>query len=517
MIGLPFSLLVKAVFTFINRYCMRWIGSRVVVDIRNQLFARLQQQSLRFYGKQDIGGLLSRCVSDTLTVQSALSSTIADITRAPIELLAAGIFIAVFSVQNNVIGLTVIVYVVFPLCILPVIILGRRIKKYTSKSLERISELVSRMHENFTGIRIVKAYHTEAYEEQRFRAVSERYFRVVLKANLAELLMPPVMEVVGVIGICAFLIYCYVVQVPLGQTIPMVAAALFAYGPVKRLAQINSRLQQSNAAADRIFELLDTNTSLPEAPDPKRVMNFHDRIVFDNVQFSYGADDQFRLRDISFQLKKGDLVAFVGETGSGKTTVANLLARFYDPDAGAITMDGVNLKEIEVKSLRHLITIVSQETILFNDTIANNVAYGLDGVPLDRIIEAAKQANAHHFITAESEGYQRVVGDKGFRLSGGERQRISIARAILRNPAVLILDEATSALDTVTEQLIREAIDRLMENRTVFAIAHRLSTVRNADRIYVIDKGAIIEQGTHDELLATGGKYKSLHEMQFSV
>lgn len=515
MIGLPICLVAKSVCAFVNRYCMRWIGSRVVVDIRNQLFANLQRQSLRFYGKQDIGGLISRCVNDTLIVQSALSSTIADITRAPIELLTAAIFIMAFSVEHDVIGLAVTMYLVFPLCVMPVFILGQRIKKYTRKSLEKISELVSRMHENFTSIRVIKAFHTESYEEERFRRFAERYFRQILKASMAELLMPPMMEIVGVVGICAFLSYCYVIKVPLEQILPMVAAALFAYGPVKNLAQINSRLQQSVAAAERIFELLKLDTGLREAPNPKRVDGFRDKIVFDHVGFSYGATDQFELNDISFELKKGELIAFVGESGAGKTTIANLLARLYDVDTGAITMDGVDLRQLEIASLRSKISIVSQDTILFNDTVAFNISYGSPGVAMDRIVAAAQQANAHGFITAEAEGYGRMVGDKGFRLSGGERQRIAIARAILRNPDLLILDEATSALDSVTEQLVREAIDRLMKDRTVFAIAHRLSTVRRANRIYVVDQGRIVEQGSHEELLASGGRYKTLYDMQF--
>jgi len=406
----------------------------------------------------------------------------------------------------------VALFIVMPLCVVPILVLGRRVKRYTLHYLQRVSDLVNRMHESLTGIRVIKAFHTESQEEERFRRENRDYFRKVIKALRAELLMTPLMEFVGIICVCVFLAFCFAQGIRLSEIIPMGAAALMAYHPMKRLAKINNELQRSSAAAERIFELLELDDIMPEPADPVTVSEFRDRIHFEHVSFSF--DDTPLLKDIDIEIAKGKIVAFVGETGAGKTTLANLLARFYDPTAGRITIDGVDLRDIETASLRRLIGIVGQETILFNESIASNIAYGTPAAKADAIEAAARQANIHDFIAGEPDGYDTVVGDKGARLSGGQRQRIAIARAILRNPQILILDEATSALDTATEQSVHEELSRLMEHRTVFAIAHRLSTVRDAYRIFVIDKGTIVEQGTHAELLAGNGPYRRLVELE---
>lgn len=510
MTGLIACCFVKALFTYINRYCMRWVGARVVADIRNKLFATLQQQSLKFYGKCDIGALISRNTNDTAAVERAVSSSIADLTRAPAELLALAAFVLTYSVNHDIIELTISFFVVIPLCVVPILVLGRRIKKYSHYYLSRISDLVSRMHETFTGIRVIKAFHTEEQEAARFYQQNRDYFRNVLKAMRAELLMTPLMEFVGVICVCLFMVLCYAKGIRLSEIIPMGAAALMAYQPMKRIAKINNELQRSSAAGERIFEMLGLDDILPEASSPVAITRFENHIVFDHVAFSYEPDDDPLISDIYFEIPKGEVVAFVGSTGSGKTTLANLLARFYDPTGGKITIDGVDLRDIEIASLRKLIGVVGQDAILFNDTIANNIAYGSSDATREQIEDAARQANVHDFIIDEPDGYDTVVGDKGSRLSGGQCQRVAIARAILRNPQILILDEAMSALDTVTEQLVQEQLSKLMENRTVFAIAHRLSTVRDANCIFVIDDGAIVEQGTHDELMAKNGHYRKL-------
>ncbi len=514
--GMVVVMLVKAGATFVNRYCLRWVGARVVVDLRNALFASLQNQSLTFYGKIDVGRLISRCTYDTALVENAIAKTIADLARAPIEIMAAAAFILITAAKNDLGEVVIGLFLVFPLCVLPIVILGRFVKRYTRRALERISDLVSRMQENFTGIRVVKAFHMEEAEKSRFEAMNQKYFKVIIRALRVELAMTPLMEFVGVICACGFVAYCYARGISLDQILPIGAAAVFAYKPLKQLAKINVDVQRTVAAGERLFELLDTDTSLPEAENPIQVRDFTDRIVFDHVGFAYEPGGLPVLTDIGLDIPKGSVVAFVGETGSGKTTVANLLARFYDPVSGSILLDGMNLKDLEIASLRQLVGVVTQETILFNDTIANNIKYGTLQATMDEVVEAAKKANAHEFIIAEKEGYDRVVGEKGFLLSGGQRQRLAVARAILKNPPILILDEATSALDTATEHLVQEAINRVMADRTVFAIAHRLSTIKHADQICVLDKGIIVERGTHQELYDAGGRYRKLCDMQFS-
>jgi len=512
----PLLATLKLGAAYINRYCMHWVGSHVVKDLRNALFENLQRQSLAFFGRVDIGSLISRCTNDTVMVESAISQTIADLTRAPIEIIAAVAFVIVFSLQHQMLGALLVIIVIFPLCILPLTLLGRVVKRHSYRALQRISDLVSRMQENFTGIRVVKAFDMEDAEVQRFNAMNHNYFRTTMKALRAELMTAPLMESVSFSAACAFLVFCYARGIQLSQIIPVGGAAVIAYRPFKQLAKINTAIQRSCAAAERIFEQLDTNTTLPENPQAQTVHAFTDAIAFDNVSFAYSSDGPQILSNLNFRIRRGSIAAFVGETGAGKTTIANLLARFYDPTGGAIRLDGHDLRDLETHSLRRLIGIVTQEVVLFNDTIANNIAYGIPEATRAQIIDAARKANAHDFIVADPEGYDKIVGDKGCRLSGGQRQRVAIARAVLKNPPILILDEATSALDTATEKLVQEALTRLMQDRTVFAIAHRLSTIRNADQIFVLDNGRVIESGTHAQLFADQGHYHKLCTMQFN-
>jgi len=514
-LGIPFFALAKSTALFVNRYCMRWVGARVVMDVRNRLFEHLTRQSIAFFGKRDVGDLISRCTNDTMIIETAISGAVADLTRAPFEILGSALFIVIFARESGLMHMTSVILLVFPLCVLPVAVLGRYVRRYTKRALEKISGVVTRMQETFTCIMVVKAFHTEEQEIRRFSELNLRYFKNVIKALRAHLLMTPLMEFFGALAVCAFVVFCYAQNVRLSQIGPVAFAAMTAYRPLKQLARIQVSIQRALAAADRIFRVLDTESRLPEPAAPVRVRTFSDRIVFDHVWFRYDPTSPWVLRDVSFEMPRGDVTAFVGETGVGKSTVAGLLARFFDPTRGRILLDGHDLRSIATEDLRRLIGVVAQETILFNDTIARNIAYGTPQATMDDIIRAAKQANAHDFIVADPDGYNKVVGEKGARLSGGERQRIAIARAILRNPPILILDEATSSLDTVTEQLVQQAINRLMRNRTVFAIAHRLSTIRNADQIFVLEGGQIVEHGTHQELYRAGGRYRTLCDMQF--
>lgn len=510
----PLLVMVWATANYLNLYYMRWLGARIVLDLRNELFLKLESQSLKFFGKCDIGSLISRSTNDSSVVESVVATTISDCATAPLVMVGASVFVVVYAIQCDMLRLVAAMFLVFPLCIIPIVVLGRIVKRYTHRALERISDLVSRMHETFTGIRVVKAFHTEKVEFEKFKSVSVSYFKSVVRALKAELFMGPLMEAVGAILIGAFLVICYAQHIPFARLTPLLLPALIVYRPIRQMARLNANLQRGGAALDRIFSLLDTDTAIKESPVAVTVDRFKERVVFEHVTFSYGPDTEPAVSDICVEVPRGGVVALVGETGTGKTTIANLLARFYDPTEGRILLDGIDIREIKIESLRKLIGVVTQETILFNDTIANNIAYGSEGASMERIVEAAKKANAHDFIIADANGYNRIVGDKGFVLSGGERQRIAIARAILKDAPILILDEAMSALDTVTERLVQDAITMAMKDRTVLAIAHRLSTVRHASQILLIERGRTAERGTHEELYGAGGHYRKLCDMQ---
>lgn len=516
LLGLPLFMGLKSVAVYINHYFMRWVGARVVRDVRDEVYANLQRQSLSYHGKADVGDLISRCTNDISLIERAVSQTIADLTRCPIEVVACVGYVVWASVQSGLVGLLPALAILFVVTVLPILFLARFIKIILRRALKQIGGLISRMQETLTGIRVVKAFHMEEAEIARFRAMNRVYFKSIIRAVRFELAVSPMMELVAIIAVCLGAVVCYQHGVTLAAIVPVAFAASSAYRPMKQLAKINVNIQRSAAAAERIFELLDLDTALPEAPNPKGVTEFNESIAFKHVSLRYSRDEPWIIDDINFELERGKMVAFVGETGSGKTTVANLAARFYDPEKGRVLLDGTDVRDIETASLRKLVGMVNQETILFNDTVANNIAYGSPEATMDDIVTAAKQANAHEFIMENPGGYERTVGEKGFVLSGGQRQRIAIARAILRNPPILILDEATSALDTVTERLVQEALTHLMENRTVFAIAHRLSTIKHADQIFLLDKGRIVERGTHDELYAQEGRYRNLCDIQFS-
>ena len=509
--------ILRNVFIYLNGYLMHYVGLRVVTDLRQKSFDKIMSQSMRFYGNVDVGELISRTTNDTAQMEGCVSSSIADLTKCPIEILACTISAVIACMQYQNKELLLILIVGLPACILPVSILGRKIRKIHRKSMDKIAGVVKNMHEDLTAIVIVKAYHAERREKMRFSHVNFSYFRMMIKALLVQLWMTPLMEIVAVTSTLVFMVYSYSKGVSITDLAPLLAPCFLAYQPIKNLAKVQTSLQKGMAAADRFFQLMDVDTALVEKKDAVILKEFKNEIRFEDVHFSY--EKKKILDGISFTLGKGKLVAVVGETGSGKTTIANLIARFYDVNSGKVTIDGVDVRDMKISSLRDLIGIVTQEALLFNDSISYNIAYGKPDATKEEIEKAARLANAHPFITdgRHPEGYATVVGEKGFLLSGGERQRISIARAILKNPPILILDEATSALDTVTEKLVQEALTKVMANRTVFAIAHRLSTIKNADMILVLSKGKVIECGTHEELLAKNGAYKKLHDTQYNV
>ena len=504
----------KMVMTYINHYFLRWTGAHVVRDFRVDLFNHLQNQSLGFFGHIDVGQLMSRCVGDPQMVDRVISRTLAEACRAPFEILIAIGFVFASALKNGMMETLVIVVIGFPLFIIPMAVIGSLVRKWARKALQRISYVTSKLHENITCIRVVKSYNMEALECDKYSKINIYYLKSVMRALRFELLIGPLVECVGLVLAAVFVFYCFMRKYALSDIVPLVVPFVVAYRPMKQLSKIQAQIERGRAALGRIFSLLDVRSNLEESENPVAKQSLDDKVCFNNVSFLYEDSSTHTISNISFSIPQGSVVAVVGGTGSGKTTLANLLARFYDVTSGSVTMDGVNVKDISTEDLRKLIGVVTQETVLFNDTIANNIAYGTPRATQDQIEAASKMANAHEFITSTDEGYERICGEKGMSLSGGERQRVAIARAILKNPPILILDEATSALDTVTERLVQDAINKLMSNRTTFAIAHRLSTIKNADKIIVLEDGRIKESGTHDELFEQNGDYRNLCDMQ---
>ncbi|MCQ2378072.1 MAG: ABC transporter ATP-binding protein/permease [Victivallaceae bacterium] len=507
----------KCIAKYFNGYCTRRVGAQVIADLREKIFTRLINQSLSFYGDSDVGQLISRCTNDTSAMEDAISHSIEDLTGAPLQIAACVVAIIVACRENNSFTLAIILFIGLPLIFVPFRILGNKIRRIYHACFGRIADVFSRMHETFSCIKVVKAYNTEKREEEVFRDANREYLREVFRGITFQQLLSPMMELVSVLAVSFFILYSYRDGITVTQLTALLAPALMASRPIKELSKVIVMIQKSMAASDRFFALLDEDCSLPEKPGAVELKDFQSEIRLDRVVFRYESNTV--IDDMSFSLPKGKIFAVVGETGSGKTTVANLIARFYDVSGGRITIDGIDVRDYTISSLRAQIGVVTQEALLFNDTIANNIAYGKKDATREEIEKAAKLANAHDFIVDghHEEGYDTVVGEKGFKLSGGEKQRISIARAILRNPPILILDEATSALDTITERLVQDALNRVMRDRTVFVIAHRLSTIQNADRILVLDRGKIVECGTHDELLTRNGMYRKLHDTQFGA
>ncbi|NLZ60136.1 MAG: ABC transporter ATP-binding protein [Lentisphaerae bacterium] len=507
---------LQALGNLVNKYCLRWVGSRIVTDMRIALFDKLQHQSLAFFSKHDVGQLISRCTNDTNAVENVISSSIPELITAPIFIAVAVQFIIAKTREAQLQSQGLLMILFLPLCILPVFILSGYLKRFEKRVLERISLVTSRMLESFSGIRVIKSFNQEEFELGRFTEVNNQYFRSLRKAIFADVLIQPSMQLAAIALAAIFVLICFHYQVSFATLAVVGYAAQQAYKPIKDLAKINASLQKSAAAAERIFQILDTDTALPLAENPLTLTEFKQEIRFEKVSFSYQENDNLVLRDLDLSLPKGSLIAVVGQTGSGKSTLANLLARFYDPCKGRILIDGKDLRELELESFRNLVGIVSQDTFLFNDSIADNIRYGKRQAPMSEVVAAAQQANADEFIDADPLGYERPVGERGNLLSGGQKQRLAIARAILRNPPILILDEATSALDTVTEHLVQEALNNVMHDRTVLAIAHRLSTIKKADCIVVLEQGRIVEQGSHQQLYELNGNYRRLYDMQFA-
>ena len=504
----------KGMANYGQSYLMSYVGARVVTDLRQQLFDHLLHLPMAFHRRSPSSHMLSRVVNDITWIQQAVSGVLKDLFQHSLTFLVLLTYVCYLNWK-----LTLLAVVVVPFSALPIVRFGARIRTFATRMQERTAGMALVLHEALTGVRVVKAFTREAEEGLRFGKENRAYFGALMKAAQVLSFTAPVLEAVGVIGIAGIIWYggWQVIQGAMKPEafLSFFAAAFLMYNPIKRLAGANNSIQQALAAARRVFAVLDEPTEEIRDKGTKDLHGVRNEIEFRNVSFRYEGIEDLALENITLSARAGQVFALVGSSGAGKTTLVNLIPRFFDPEAGSIHIDGVDLRDIRLTALRRNIGIVSQDTLLFDATVRDNIAYGHKGCSDQAVLDAAKAAYAHDFIVSLPHGYDTLIGENGVKLSGGERQRVAIARAILRDPPILILDEATSALDSESERMVQLAFANLMRHRTTFVIAHRLSTVQHADKIAVLDQGRLVELGSHEELRTSGGVYQRLHAIQF--